>query len=101
MMMASGPGRGTFCKELHQHPGSSHQEPPGWPLCRLSSRPSWPAGHDLGLAGWSQVEDQVVAWLRAADEYAAVGGVIDWGGGVADCSGHDGCLAGVAHSGAA
>jgi hypothetical protein len=50
---------------------------------------------------WSQVEDQVVAWLRAADQYAALGGVIDRGGGVADCSGHDGCLAGVAHSGAA
>jgi hypothetical protein len=53
------------------------------------------------LTGWSQVEDQVVAWLGAADEYAAVGGVVDRGGGVADCSGDDGCLAGVAHSGAA
>jgi hypothetical protein len=63
-----------------------------------------PAGRDRRadrLAGWSQVEDQVVAWLRAADQCVAVGGVIDRGGGIADCSGYDGCLAGVAHSGAA
>src|SRR5215472_16867225 len=52
-------------------------------------------------SGWSQVEDQVVAWLRAADQCAAVGGVIDRVGGIADCSGYDGCLAGVAHPGAA
>src|SRR5215471_2613202 len=52
-------------------------------------------------SGWSQVEDQVVAWLRAADQCAAVGGVIDRGGGVADRSGYDGCLAGMAHPGAA
>jgi hypothetical protein len=53
------------------------------------------------LAGWSQAEDQVVAWLGAADECVAVGGVIDRGGRIADGSGHDGCLAGVAHSDAA
>ena len=51
--------------------------------------------------GWSQVEDQAVAWLRAADEYVAVSGVIDRGGRVADRTGDDGCLAGVAHSDAA
>ena len=34
---------------------------------------------------------------RYSAEYVAVGGVIDRGGGVADCAGQDGCLAGVAH----
>src|SRR5260221_11950983 len=53
------------------------------PACRARS---W-------LAGWSQVEDQVVTWLRAAGENVAVGWVIDRVGGVADRSGHDGCLA--------
>jgi hypothetical protein len=96
-------------------PGRSRSPPP-----RLPTRTNGPSehGHSMrrdairdkdeasvpivkSLAGWSQVEDQVVVWLRAADQCAAVGGVVDRGGGIADCSGYDGCLAGVAHSGAA
>src|ERR1700748_175494 len=43
-----------------------------------------------GATGRSQVEDEVLARLRAADERAAVGGVVDRGGVVADLSRHDG-----------
>ena len=56
----------------------------GLPLACRACR--WPGGPVGGLAGGSQVEDQVVAWLCAADERAAVGGVIDRIGGVADRS---------------
>jgi EmrB/QacA subfamily drug resistance transporter len=63
-------------------------------------RPPRRPGRPLA-AGRSQVEDQVLARLRAADQGVAVGGVIDRVGGIADRSGYDGGLAGVAHPGAA
>lgn len=48
-----------------------------------------------------QVEYQVTAWLGAADQRAAVGGVIYRVRSVADRSGQQACLACVAHAGAA
>ena len=65
------------------------------------------AGTDRGLlvgalaVPGSQVEYQVAPGLGAADQRAAVGRVIDRVGGIADRSGHQGRLAGVAHTSAA
>ncbi len=49
----------------------------------------------------SQVQCQVAVGPGAADQRAAVGGVIDRVGGVADRSGQQGYLTRVAHAGAA
>ena len=53
------------------------------------------------LEGPSQVEHQVAARLRTADQRAAVGGVIDRIRGIADRSGQQARLTGVAYAGAA
>src|SRR6202012_4919872 len=49
----------------------------------------------------SQVEDQILARLGAADEHVTVGRVVDRGGGVAELSRYERGLAGVADADAA
>ena len=65
LMIASG-----LSRRARRHHGPAPRPVPAW-----------------GSRGVSQVEGEVVAWLRAADQCAAVGGVIDWGGRIADRSG--------------
>ena len=75
---------------MHGHPVGRRDHLPDGPLARQpGARAGYPAAatRPAPLTTWrSQVEDEVLARLRAADERAAVGGVVDRGRVVADLS---------------
>ena len=89
LFLDRGPSSGTCARSSPSSASARAGSCAGRCLGR-AGRPCPPDKTSPGLAGtplargWSQVEDQVVAWLRAADQYVAFGGVIDRFGGIAD-----------------